>query len=141
LNRPPPAPKAGQKFPFNSGKLLKIQARLVEQSLQNAPAIGTLNGTLTQVQWCHSSTNFSEHLIGRNRPWRFLENASRERQRQRADVRLAGYSSSWQRTIVSEWPSGAWLIRDWFAYEQTKTSVEVIESVYDSDLACNLLPF
>jgi hypothetical protein len=48
LNRPLPAPKAGQKLPFNNGKLLKIQARLVEQSLQNAPAIGTLNGTLPQ---------------------------------------------------------------------------------------------
>jgi len=66
LNLRPCAPKAGQNLPSNSGKLLKIQARLVEQPLQKAPAIGALNGTLPQVQRCHSSTNFSKHLIGRN---------------------------------------------------------------------------
>jgi len=54
LNLRPCAPKAGQNLPSNSGKLLKIQARLVEQPLQKAPAIGTLNGTLPQVQWCHT---------------------------------------------------------------------------------------
>jgi len=49
LNLRPPAPKAGQKLPSNSRKLLKTQARLVEQPLKNAPAIGTPNGTPTTL--------------------------------------------------------------------------------------------